>query len=55
MPDRDVTATPLTEAIEYNIVYGNIEGASVDNPTTYTIETETFSLNEPTKLGYTFI
>jgi hypothetical protein len=49
MPDREVTATPLSEIIEYEIVYGNIEGASADNPTTYTIETETFSLNEPIK------
>jgi hypothetical protein len=49
MPDRDVTATPLSEVIEYKIVYRNIDDAVMDNPDTYTIETSTFSLKEPTK------
>jgi hypothetical protein len=49
MPDRDVTATPLSEVIEYNIVYRNVDDAVMDNPDTYTIETSTFSLKEPTK------
>ncbi|MBR4634568.1 hypothetical protein IKO50_06600 [bacterium] len=49
MPDRDVTATPLSEVIEYKIVYRNVDDAVMDNPDTYTIETPTFSLKEPTK------
>ena len=45
------TWTPIT----YNIVYTMDGGtATPDNPTTYTIETETFTLNNPTKTGYTF-
>ena len=39
----------------YNIVYTMDGGtATPDNPTTYTIETETFTLNNPTKTGHTF-
>jgi hypothetical protein len=49
MPDRDVMATPLSEIIEYKIVYKNVDDAVVDNPDTYTIETPTFILNEPVK------
>ena len=55
MPDRDVTATPLSEVIEYKIVYRNVDDAVMDNPDTYTIETPTFSLKEPTKTWYTFL
>ena len=55
MPDRDVTVTPLSETIEYKIVYRNVDDAVVDNPTAYTIETETFSLNEPIKTWYVFL
>ena len=45
------TWTPIT----YNIVYTMDGGtATPDNPTTYTIETETFTLNNPTKTGHTF-
>jgi hypothetical protein len=47
MPDREVVATPLSEIIEYKIVYKNVDDAVVENPTTYTIETETFTLNDP--------
>ena len=39
----------------YNIVYTMDGGtATPANPTTYTIETETFTLNNPTKTGHTF-
>ena len=39
----------------YNIVYTMDGGtATPANPTTYTIETETFILTNPTKTGYTF-
>ena len=39
----------------YNIVY-TLDGGTVAtaNPTTYTIETPTFALNNPTKTGHTF-
>jgi len=42
--------------IEYKITY-NLDGGTEPtpaNPTSYTVETETFSLAEPTKEGYTF-
>ena len=41
--------------INYTITY-NLDGGTVAtaNPTTYNVETETFTLNNPTKPGYTF-
>ena len=44
------------EATKYSITY-NLNGgsASIDNPIEYTIETVTFTLNNPTKAGYTFV
>lgn len=51
--DRTYTATWEVET--YTITYKGLEGAEVSaNPTTYTIETATFTLNNPTKAGYTF-
>jgi uncharacterized repeat protein (TIGR02543 family) len=49
--DLYVQWTPIT----YNITY-DLDGGSVAtaNPTTYNVETETFTLNNPTKEGYTF-
>ncbi len=42
------------KAKTYSIAY-NLNGGSVSsNPTSYTIETNTFTLNNPTKTGYTF-
>ena len=50
---RSYTAT-WTPTV-YNIVYTMDGGtATPANPTTYTIETETFTLNNPTKTGHTF-
>lgn len=43
-------------ADEYNIIY-NLDGGTLNgktNPDTYNIETPTFTLNNPTKTGYTF-
>ena len=37
----------------YTITYTGLEGATVSNPENYTIE-DTFTLNNPTKGGYTF-
>ena len=43
-------------ATDYTITY-DLDGGSVAtaNPTTYNVETPTFTLNNPTKPGYTFI
>ena len=45
-----------TTLTEYQITYSGLDGATVDNnPTSYNEETETFTLNNPTKTGYTFL
>ena len=51
--DRSYTATwtPITYYISYDLGGGSVASA---NPTTYNIETPTFTLNNPTKTGYTF-
>ena len=43
--------TKTTYEIEYNLNDGTV---STENRTSYDIETETFTLNNPTKTGYTF-
>ena len=55
MPGRTVTVTSLTKPETYTISYENIDEASVSNPTSYTIETPDFSLNNPEKTGYSFV
>ena len=51
--DRSYTANWST--IEYTIGYTLNDGeVAIANLTKYTVETETFSLNNPTKNGYTF-
>ena len=40
--------------IRYNITY-NLDGGTVSSTPTYTVETDTFTLPEPSKTGYTFI
>ena len=56
MPADDVTVSLALETITYTITY-HLDGGSVatDNRATYNVETETFTLNNPTKAGYTFI
>ena len=44
------TWTPITYTVSYNLDGGTVSG----NPTSYTIETATFTLKNPTKTGYTF-
>ena len=39
--------------VEYKIAY-DLDGGAASNPGTYTIETETFKLNNPSKAGWTF-
>ena len=45
-----VTYKPITYTITYNLGGGSVTG----NPSTYTIETNTITLKNPTKTGYTF-
>ncbi|MBR2887222.1 MAG: InlB B-repeat-containing protein, partial [Bacteroidales bacterium] len=57
MPAENITLTAQWEAIEYNITLDYAGGelpSGKSNPTTYTIETPTFTLEKPVKTGYTF-
>lgn len=49
----DATWTANEYTITYDLDGGNL-AEGVTNPLTYTIETDTFTLNNPTKEGYTF-
>ena len=65
--DRNIN-TPITgytiftaqftkgSAIAYNITYNGVEECTFENtnPATYNVETESFTLNNPTKSGYIF-
>ena len=53
MENKSYTAnwTPIKYSIKYELDGGVLSAA---NPTEYTVETETFTLNNPTKEGYTF-
>ncbi|MBR4618259.1 MAG: InlB B-repeat-containing protein, partial [Bacilli bacterium] len=53
--DKSIILYALYETSDYTITY-NLNGGSVAtaNPASYTIETATFTLNNPTKKGYTF-
>ena len=53
MGNKSYTAnwTPIKYSIKYELDGGVL---STTNPTEYTVETETFTLNNPTKEGYTF-
>lgn len=52
---RDITLFREKQLINYTITY-NLNGGTLStaNATTYTYETKTFTLNNPTKDGYTF-
>ena len=54
MPSADLTVSAAFTPIVYNITY-NLGGGSASNPATYTIETPDFTLNNPTREGYTFL
>lgn len=55
MPAYPINVAATFEAISYNINY-DLAGGTVEsaNPTSYTVETENFTLNNPTKAGCTF-
>ena len=45
----NATFTPITFTLTYTL-----NGGTATNPATYNVETETFTLNNPTKTGHTF-
>ena len=49
----DQTVVAGFTPIEYDLTL-TLNGGTASNPATYTIETTTFTLNNPTKTGYTF-
>lgn len=54
MPANNVSLKAKWTPIEYVINYDLVGGANDNNPIKYTIETETITLNDATKIGYTF-
>ena len=55
MPAENITITANFDLITYTITIDYNGGKEVDNKTTYTVETETFTLINPTRDGYTFV
>ena len=51
----DIELTAQWTVITYTITYDVAGGDEVDNPTNYTVETPTFALKAPTKIGHTFL
>ena len=49
-----LTLYPVWQTDTYTITYDLDRGTADDNPTGYTVETETFTLNNPTRPGYIF-
>lgn len=40
---------------EYTITYYNTDDSTDSNPTSYNVESETFTLTDPSRIGYTFV
>ena len=55
MPSENITLYAAWDIINYDISYSLDGGVEGSNPSTYTIETTTITLEEPTKEGYTFL
>ena len=51
--DTEYTAVWVREG-DYTITYVNVDGATNENPASYNVETETITLKDPAKPGYTF-
>lgn len=51
---NDTVFTAVFTPTVYSITYELNGGETADNPATFTIETETFNLNAPSRAGYTF-
>ena len=54
MPAENMTITAQWRVNRYTITYDLDRGTADDNPTGYTVETETFTLKNPTRPGYIF-
>ncbi|MBR2730374.1 MAG: InlB B-repeat-containing protein, partial [Clostridia bacterium] len=52
-PTANKTLYAKWTVIDYTITY-DLDGGSATNPTTYAVDTATFTLANPTKVGYTF-
>ena len=56
MPAENITVTAQWTLDEYTITYNLDSGTnSASNPATYTVETTTFTLVDPTRTGYNFL
>ena len=54
-PEKDTEYTAVwVKEWDYTITYVNVEGATNENPAGYNVETETITLKDPVKTGYTF-
>ena len=51
--NTEYTAVWVKEG-DYTITYVNVDGATNENPAGYNVETETITLKDPAKTGYTF-
>ena len=51
--NTEYTAVWVKEG-DYTITYVNVDGATNENPASYNVETETITLKDPAKAGYTF-
>ena len=51
--NTEYTAVWVKEG-DYTITYVNVDGATNENPASYNVETETITLKDPAKPGYTF-
>ena len=54
MPAENMTVTAQWRVNQHTITYDLDRGTADDNPTGYTVETETFTLKNPTRPGYIF-
>ncbi len=54
MPAGDMTITAQWTVNQYTITYDLDGGKAEGNPDTYTVETDAFTLKNPTRPGYTF-
>ena len=54
MPAGDMTITAQWTVNQYTITYDLDGGTAEGNPDTYTVETDAFTLKNPTRPGYTF-
>ena len=50
----NITLYAKWELESYTITYVNVDGATNENPESYNVETETITLKDPAKPGYTF-